>query len=299
MIIALLRTGEVGYGGAAVLLRATYYVGSLGGAGLAFFSLLFGGRPNSGDPMRLGRWCAGAALLGIVAGGGVLAAQTVELTGGATLLDTTAWKVVLGSRAGVSYGLGGLGLLLVAALRFGRRWAILAAAGGMLVCASYTLLGHSTSLTPRPVLAGLLLVHLVVAAYWIGSLPPLAWAARRSGHDAARLIEDWARIAALIVPVLTVAGVVLAWQILGGLEQLFGSWYGWALLVKVSLVAVMLTFAAWHRYDLTPALTVGVPGAGKRLARSITAEAIVAVLVLYAAAELVSTSPNGFPHRML
>ena len=35
-----------------------------------------------------------------------------------------------------------------------------------------------------------------------------------------------------------------------------------------------------------------------QLARSVAAEAVVALLVLYAAAEMVSTSPEGFAHRM-
>ena len=39
----------MGYAGAAVALRATYYTGSLGGAGLAFFALLFGARQEMAD----------------------------------------------------------------------------------------------------------------------------------------------------------------------------------------------------------------------------------------------------------
>nr|WP_264185722.1 CopD family protein [Roseicella aerolata] len=290
----MLRTGEVGWGGVAVVLRAAYYTGSLGGAGLAFFALLFGTRREV-DPRRLGRWAAGAALLGIAAGLGVLTAQVAELTGGEALGDREAWDVVLGSRAGASYGLGGIGLLLVAALALGSRWAAVAATGGVVACASYALLGHTTELAPRPLLAALLLVHLVVAAYWIGSLPPLAWAARRDGPGAARLVEDWARIAAGAVPVLVAAGLLLAWWILGGIGELLGSWYGWALLTKLSLVAVLLGFAAWHRFRLTPALASRAPEGGVRLARSVTAEAVVALLVLWAAAEMVSTSPGGMP----
>lgn len=293
MILSLLRTGEVGWGGLAVVLRSAYYAGSLGGAGLAFFALLFGARREVVDGPRLRRWAAGAALLGAVAGLGVLAAQVGELTGGETLVDPEAWNVVLASRAGASYGLGGVGLLLVASLALGARWVAPAAAGGLLVCASYALLGHTTSLAPRALLAALLLVHLLVAAYWIGSLPPLAWAARRDGPGAARLVEDWARVATAAVPVLVAAGLLLAWWILGGVGELLGSWYGWALLAKVSFVAVLLGFAAWHRFSLTPALASRVPGAGARLARSVAAEAVVALLVLWAAAEMVSTSPAG------
>ena len=298
MILALLQGAELGYGVAAIVLRAAYYVGSLGGAGLAFFALLFGSRLDDGDAGRLRRWTLGAALLGVVASVGTLTAHVGVLMGGETLTDPDAWHIVLLSPAGASYGVGAVGLLLLASLGLGLRWAPLAAGGGGLVCASYALLGHTPSLAPRPLLAALLLVHLMVAAYWIGSLPPLAWVSRRDGPQAARLVEDWARVAAVAVPVLAAAGLVLAWWIVGGIGQLLGSWYGWALIAKVALVAVLLGFAAWHRFRLTPALAARAPGAGAKLARSVALEAVVALLVLYAAAEMVSTSPPGLAHRM-
>ncbi|SDB71394.1 CopD family protein [Belnapia rosea] len=298
MILALLQGGELGYGATAVLLRAAYYAGSLGGAGLAFFALLFGARLDEGDARRLRRWVTGASLLAIAAALGALTAHVGVLMGGDTLTDPDGWSIVLMSPAGASYGLGGIGMLLVASLALGPRWVPLAAAGGVLVCASYALLGHTTSLVPRPLLAGLLLVHLVVAAYWLGSLPPLAWVSRRDGPHAARLVEDWARVAAAAVPVLVAAGLALAWWIVGDLRQLLGSWYGWALMAKVAFVAVLLGFAAWHRFRLTPALAARAPGAGARLAHSVALEAVVALLVLYAAAEMVSTSPPGLAHRM-
>ena len=292
MIPALLGGGEVGYAAAAVPLRAAHYAGNLGGAGLAFFALLFGSRLAAEDWARLRRWACGAAGLGILAGLGVLAAQAGALAGGETLLDAEVWGVVVRSRAGASYALGGLGLLLVALLALGPRWTAAAAAGGVLACASHLLLGHTTQGGPRPLLAGLLLVHLLVAAFWIGSLPPLARAARREGPRAARLVEDWARLAAVAVPALVAAGLLLAWWILGGIRQVLMSWYGWALLAKIASFAVLLGFASWHRWRLAPALSAGAPGAGRRLARSIAFEAVVALLVLYAAAEMVSASPG-------
>jgi copper resistance protein D len=292
VIPALLGGGAVGYAALVVPLRAAYYAGTLGGAGLAFFAVLFGSRLAAEDWARLRRWTCRAAAFGILAGIGVLAAQAGALAGGGTLLDTEVWGVVLRSRAGASYALGGLGLLLVALLALAPRWTPAAAAGGILACASHLLVGHTTQGGPRPLLAGLLLVHLLVAAFWIGSLPPLAWAARRDGPWTARLVEDWARIAALAVPALVAAGLLLAWWILGGVRQALVSRYGWALLTKLAFVAMLLSFASWHRWRLTPALAAGVPGAGRRLARSIASEAAVALLVLYAAAEMVSTSPG-------
>ena len=60
MILVVLQTGEAGYTGTAVVLRAAYYAGSLGGAGLAFFALLFGPRQEAADAARARRWAARA-----------------------------------------------------------------------------------------------------------------------------------------------------------------------------------------------------------------------------------------------
>jgi putative copper export protein len=82
VILAALQNGEVGYAGAAVLLRAVYYLGSLGGAGLAFFSLLFAERQDVADASRLHRWVLGAVALGLLAALGSLSVQVGVLTGG-------------------------------------------------------------------------------------------------------------------------------------------------------------------------------------------------------------------------
>ncbi len=77
----------------ALLLRAAFYAGGLGGAGLAFFALLFGARLEAADAVRLRRWAAGACLLGLSAASGGLAAQVWALTGGETLRDADVCAV--------------------------------------------------------------------------------------------------------------------------------------------------------------------------------------------------------------
>ena len=60
------------------------------------------------------------------------------------------------------------------------------------------------------------------------------------------MVEGWARAASWIVVGLVVAGVTLAWLLVGQLDLLVTTAYGWALLAKVALVGVLLGFAAWH-----------------------------------------------------
>jgi putative copper export protein len=60
----------------------------------------------------------------------------------------------------------------------------------------------------------------------------------------------------------------------------------------------MVALAVRHRFLLTPALARGEPGAGARLARSIRWEAGLALLVFWAAAEMVSVHPLDAGHRI-
>jgi putative copper export protein len=190
---ALQAGGPEVHAATAVLLRALHHAGNLGAAGLAFFASLFGARLDAADAARLRRWTAGASALGLAAAPAILAAQVWVLTDRDTVRHAEVWGLVLRLRAGASYGPGAAGLLLVATAAGRSRARPVAAAGGVLaVCASYALLGHAAAGGPRRLLAGLLPVHLVAVAFWIGSLPPLAWAARqREGPAAARLVRDW------------------------------------------------------------------------------------------------------------
>lgn len=142
-------------------------------------------------------------------------------------------------------------------------------------------------------LATALVVHLLAAAFWAGSLWPLLVASRRAGPRAARMVEGWARAASWVVAGLVLAGAALAWLLVGQLDLLVTTAYGRSLLIKVALVSALLGFAAWHRFRLTPALAAGAPGSGTRLATSIGWEIVVMVLVFWAVAEMTSISPRS------
>lgn len=215
MIGAVLAGGGLGWPAVRVVLRALWYTGGLFGSGLAFFALLHAGRQDTADRTRLRRWAALAAGVALVAGFGWLVMQVMVLTDGGSVLDAEAWSIVAESRSGPAFAVGAAGLLLVMLLA-APAGTLLPALGGALFAGSHALLGHTTMLPFEPLPAALVAVHVAVAAWWIGSLFPLAWAARRAGPAAAPLVESWAWAAAIAVPVMAAAGLWLSAWLLGG-----------------------------------------------------------------------------------
>lgn len=295
MIQELLRADPDLFRGLGAAARLALYALALGAAGLALFDLAFGRRLARAEQALLRRTGAWLSVGGAVAALAWLTAQ-VALASGGSPLDREIWSFVAGMPPGLSvwtavvgFGLAGAGLALT-----GPAATAAQALGAVLVAGSFTLVGHTTQSAPRALLAGLLIVHLLGAAFWVGGLWPLARAARLAPPaEATALVEAWARVATWLVAALAAAGLALAWWIVGSLGTLFGTRYGVALLAKVALVTLLMGFAAWHRFRLTPALASGAPGAGLRLSRSIRAEAAVMALVLWAASELTATSPMG------
>ncbi len=119
-----------------------------------------------------------------------------------------------------------------------------------------------------------------------------------AGLAIAAILASWSRLARPIVLVLVASGITLAVLMVRRLDLLYATAYGWGLTVKILLVAVMLALAARHAFVLVPAAARGERGAGERLARSIRLEAGVALLVFWAAAEMVSIHPLDAGHRI-
>lgn len=294
MILEYLQPDPSALDAAFVMLRAATHAAMLGAAGMALFGLGFGAMLPREDQERLRRWMLGLALAGIALNIGVLPLRVLVLTAGASAFDLATLQAVMASRNGDALWirLAGLSALAVAAARPGRVADALAGAGALLVCASYAALGHSMLFRPRQELAGLVTLHLLAVGFWTGSLVPLAWAASRGQ---AALIEAWSRAALWAVAVIAATGLALAILLVRRGELLLAGWYGWALLAKIGLVGLMLALAMRNRAVLTPRLR---DGGGPALARSIRIETAIALLVAWAAAELVSVHPLDAGHRI-
>jgi copper resistance protein D len=293
--------GLDGWALSLTLAAAAFYASALVAVGSVFLMLVFREMPTAGAS-RLTRQLAIAAWLGIVLVLLQWPLQAAFLGGGtfAAAVDPFLLSVVFETAQGNRILLAVSGLLLLQAIllerrRVGSAAAVLAVVGTVLVVLAFAQIGHTRS-EPRWFLGGLLLLHLAAVAFWISALVPLhaLTAGVTDGNGAARLLARFGRVSAGVVGLLLVAGVLLAWMLLGGLGPLLTTGYGQLLLVKLMLLASLLGFAAWNKWRLVPAFERGDPRVRQRLRNSIRIEMLLFLLILLVTAALTTmTSPGG------
>ncbi len=141
-------------------------------------------------------------------------------------------------------------------------------------------------------------IHLLAAAFWVGGLFGLALILpvvfSHSPEGSVRqvilaVLPRFSLVAGLSVVALIVTGLYSAWAHVTVLPALVVT-YGQVLVVKTALVAVLLVFGATNLLWLTPAIRADRKAASI-LRRTVTAEAVVGVLVILAAAYLTSLEP--------
>ena len=132
-------------------------------------------------------------------------------------------------------------------------------------------------------------LHLVAASIWVGGVASLAFLVWPLGPTVRRVaFLRFARLAAVLVGVMVLAGAYLAFVRLPELSDLWTTSYGQFLLLKAGMVAVALTWGAAHHFLVRPRLEAGdEPDVGPSLA----GEATVAFAVLLAAAILTNLAP--------
>lgn len=174
----------------------------------------------------------------------------------------------------------------------GARLRTVALAGAVVLISSFLLEGHTAGSEARPLVAPLLFVHLAAVHWWLGALVPLLALTYRAESDTTiSSIESFGRRAVCIVIALLTAGVILAVLLTGGVVNLDDA-YQQRLLIKLALVALLLSIAAFNKLRLTPQLRLNYALACARLRASIRLEVGVAIAILVATAWLVGTAPR-------
>lgn len=120
-------------------------------------------------------------------------------------------------------------------------------------------------------------VHAAGMAVWLGGLAGLLAVVLRPetpGEDLARVLTPWSRLAFGAVAALVVTGTVQAVREVESPTALFATTYGWVLVAKLVLVAVLLAAAGVSRVWVQQRLGVRNPRQGSR--RTLTAHAFAA-----------------------
>jgi copper transport protein len=283
------------------------YLGLLVTAGVAAFSVLFlpAGRANDAARRRLRGAARGAAVVGVIAfwlAVPLVALYQLGLPASAlgqgstwSALATPEWVVPAAVLAGLALAVGALPTSAPDRLRTG-----CVLAGCVVALAAPSLTGHTRATSPQALVITVDVLHLVAGALWLGGLVAIGLvladlAARDdSGGLVVARFSTWA---SAVLAALVVTGTVMAWRIAGSWSALLDTGYGTFLLVKILIVLVAITIAAWNRFSLLPRLRAVTKRKERRdsaslLVRTTVAEAGVLVAVLLVTGFLVDRSPE-------
>jgi copper resistance protein D len=286
---------------------------------LAFGSFAYGAFADSGAPATLGGRLRSLALwssLGVLSGAAAVLLATVAGMGGgyAATADGSLWSAIIEEtdfgRVWIVRLWLASALLVVASAAWrwpsaGLRMLGLVLAGGLLVTVALT--GHAQI---ESGLAGLLhraadAIHLLAAATWIGALLPLLLLMARSApgqvverpEAVARRLQGFHALGLTAVLLLLATGLINSWFLVGNVNGLVTTPYGWVLLVKFSFFAAMVGMAADNRLRLVPQLNREL-AAGRdpqsvlqRLRGHVRGELILGIIVLLAVAVLGVMAP--------
>lgn len=282
-----------------VLSKAVFYIGFACIAGYTFFSNVYSGNViENGEERSFSQITVVTAFIAFIANAvwffastgamveegiaGAVDLDMINIMWDSSIGDTTLWR---------SVGLIGAATVVMFSSKFAVRKRSKCVLQALLVIClfvfsySYTLVGHVSDL--GVIEKGLLMVHVIVMAWWFGALYPLKQASNNTNYEQLHhLMEVFGKQASVMVTLLLLAGLILAIQLLGSVEALFSSSYGQALLVKLFLVTCILAIAAKHKLKLVPQLKNNI---GREvLSKSISTEMIIAFAILTITAGLTS-----------
>jgi putative copper resistance protein D len=268
---------------AAVAVKGLLYATCLTAGGGALFLAIFGRQLNEGERRFVIRFTRGAAVAALC----VTIARVLVLSGMLGGDVTDMWdlnliQIILEGSEGRAAIVRGIGLIAIAAASSSASASqAIAVLGAFATAGSFALTGHTGSVGPGNLPRLLVAAHLLAVSYWIGALVPLFRIASGTEHSrVAAILRRFGNIAAVAVPGLIVAGLILLWLLLGSFEAVFTSAYGRLVLIKLVFVAGLLTLATLNKLRLTPAVAAGDRAAVASLRWSIAGEMILAATIL-------------------
>ena len=275
----------------AIVLRVLVYAGAVGAAGSVLFALSF---PQAAAHVE--RWLRRQILLGC---GLLIFIEPLRYIAFQLAVAEGDWSLAFapGMRwmaLQTAIGQAALARLLAAfvMLATALRWPGISLAAALVMIASFALEGHTMSSGYRLLVAPLLLVHFAAVSWWLGALYPLLALTRQAPPEvAAKSVRAFGQRAAWVVGALLVAGATLLIVLCSG-ELRPDRAYQQRFVVKLVLVAALLSLAAWNKLRLTPLLSENYSLGAAKLRCSILSEIAVALSILAATAWIISTSPT-------
>lgn len=270
-----------------VVLKVALYAGLLSASGAVFAQATL--RPSPDEVAYLTRVMRRAAAL-ILAACPLGALVLILRLGGE--FDRPTLSAVFASNSGAALALQMTGSLLLLtsasdddALLVRLSYAIVAMLG-------FAFSGHAAGI--GPVEGAVSVVHVSMAAWWLGSLYYLRRGCEHLPFE--RLVTVLARfssIAFVLTGVLVIGGLVLIMILVDFSGDPWLSLYGWILGAKLGVVGVLLAVAGYNRRRLTARLLAGDTTAVQVLRRTTSAElALIAAVLTITAILTTYASPR-------
>jgi len=174
---------------------------------------------------------------------------------------------------------------------------------GFLIILAEVAASHSATATAWWPLAPIAdAIHLYGASLWVGGLLALlrtrGWLKEPAPPEfSVGILRAFSRLALLGAGMVVSAGAILAVVLLGTLDALTGTGYGWVILAKTALLVPMVLLGAWNHRTLGPAVSsekLGAPTV-QRVSRVVRWEAVMGAVVLVMAGLLATMNPAAAP----
>ncbi len=320
-LLAELAGDTDGVGAAVRITRALTYIATLLAVGVTWFIWWVARAPLDRRRLREVAALSGLAAVAATFAGFVAQAQAVTGRGVGEVLRPAAVAEMLGTPFGQTAALRAI-WLVVAVILIARGAPPVTSSLAMAVAlGTFAFDGHQRVIEPVLLLAAADLVHLSVAAVWIGGVVGLVllFRAKRAVPEPdwlAALVGRFSSVALVTMGLLVVSGIAMTLPLVGAPRALTTTDYGVALLVKLALVAWIVTIAAYNRWKLVPEISavgsspteasataddeqqenavgadVTTTRVWTRLVTTLKIEAGLVVLVLAATAVLATTPP--------
>ncbi|PSJ17900.1 CopD family protein [Nitrosomonas supralitoralis] len=255
-------------------------------------------------------WMAGVVLLGLI---GILSTTTGEATGvAANVWNPSAWmEIVLKTQIGYIWVartlLASVLLIFILYFRRGKRerwhyflWAVAAS----LPLVAGTLMSHSSADEMSFAAIAPYALHILLAGAWFGALPAVLFILYSNHKESdkaqslttANYLKKFSAAALPVILLLAISGLIVTDRLVETFyHTLVASTYGWLLLAKLSVLAIILVIAYQARYRWLPMLSKNDSELNNRSAKHlkhwIGIEFFLALLLVLLATVLANTLP--------